>query len=336
MSVSAASQPAYSGGYSDPNQLVPVLPSENATTAAALNKDAKHLPLFQEGDDSPSFWDVLDVINPLQHIPVVNSLYQDLTGDTIGVGARLTGGALFGGAIGLLASAIGCIVEEETGDSVGGHILALFEGDDQAATQVAEAKAEPAAAAVAAASPPAEAAGPAAPVITLPEAAPAAAAAPAAPMVFTVDGLVQASPSPTPVAPATAAKPASPAADQAAAGPASGRRFMPVPARTTHSAENAPPVVTVPVSNNSARSRVPITGRTAASGNQVNAGTTLAVQKAMAEQGLPAGVQHPMLAPDGQVAPGDWLQAMNGALDKYQKAGSLAERAQAPTSLELQ
>jgi hypothetical protein len=29
------------------------------------------------------FWDFVDIVNPLQHIPVVNTIYRELTGDTV-------------------------------------------------------------------------------------------------------------------------------------------------------------------------------------------------------------------------------------------------------------
>jgi hypothetical protein len=41
----------------------------------------KSFSLF--GDDGLSFWDVLDVFNPLQHIPLLNSVYREVTGDQI-------------------------------------------------------------------------------------------------------------------------------------------------------------------------------------------------------------------------------------------------------------
>lgn len=132
MSVSAAS--SYQN-VSLRDSLVPTLPSENAVTAAEAEKtngsaDAKHLSMFADGDDEPSFWDFLDVINPLQHIPIISDLYQELTGDKIGVAARLAGGALFGGPLGLIGAAANCVLEESTGKDAGGHMLALFEGDD--------------------------------------------------------------------------------------------------------------------------------------------------------------------------------------------------------------
>lgn len=75
--------------------------------------------------DGFSFGDLLDVVNPLQHIPVISTLYRDLTGDDIGHAARVLGGALFGGPIGAAASFANVVIDEVTGDDLGGHALAL-------------------------------------------------------------------------------------------------------------------------------------------------------------------------------------------------------------------
>ena len=55
-------------------------------------------------DQSFGFSDIVDMINPLQHIPVVSNLYQSATGDTMGSVAQIVGGAIFGGPIGALVS----------------------------------------------------------------------------------------------------------------------------------------------------------------------------------------------------------------------------------------
>lgn len=47
-----------------------------------------------------SFADLIDVINPLQHIPGVAELYRKVTGDQISEGARYAGNALYGLALG--------------------------------------------------------------------------------------------------------------------------------------------------------------------------------------------------------------------------------------------
>lgn len=81
--------------------------------------------------DGFNFSDLLDVINPLQHIPIVSNLYRNITGDDIGQVPRVIGGALFGGAIGFVASLLNAIVDEETGKDVGEHAIAMLFGDSE-------------------------------------------------------------------------------------------------------------------------------------------------------------------------------------------------------------
>jgi hypothetical protein len=98
--------------------------------------------LWQDRKEGLSFGDLLDIINPLQHIPVVSSVYRMITGDEIGVGARLAGGALFGGPFGALAAGAVAAFEGASGKSVDQHVAALFEDapeDAPAAPQIAEA-----------------------------------------------------------------------------------------------------------------------------------------------------------------------------------------------------
>jgi len=84
-------------------------------------------------DSGFSFGDLLDVINPLQHIPVISTLYRHLTGDTIGTGAKLAGDTLYGGVTGLICSAADSAFEEVTGKGVGDTVYAALFGDDKVA-----------------------------------------------------------------------------------------------------------------------------------------------------------------------------------------------------------
>ncbi len=95
-------------------------------------------------EDGPSFKDMLDTINPLQHIPVVSTLYQSLTGDKPSTGAQIAGGALFGGALGLFGSVINSIVESQTGADIGGNIMAAITGTPTPGPQTVAAAEEPA------------------------------------------------------------------------------------------------------------------------------------------------------------------------------------------------
>ena len=108
------------------------------------------------GSDGIGFDDVLQVVNPLQHIPIVGSIYRALTGDTLTPGARMAGGALYGGPIGLVAAIGANIFEEASGGTVESTVLALFDGDGPPGAPVAVAalaadEARPAAAAAPAA-----------------------------------------------------------------------------------------------------------------------------------------------------------------------------------------
>ena len=84
-------------------------------------------PLF--GEDGFSFADFLDIINPLQHLPIVSTVYRELSGDQIDMGARLVGGTLFGGPIGFFAAFTNGVLEEETGHDAGGLLFATLFGD---------------------------------------------------------------------------------------------------------------------------------------------------------------------------------------------------------------
>jgi hypothetical protein len=88
---------------------------------------------------SVGFDDLLDVVNPLQQLPVVSSVYREATGESISIPARLAGGFLFGGLPGLIGSAAMVAFEEVTGDSVLGHIGSLLEDGTETAAEGAPA-----------------------------------------------------------------------------------------------------------------------------------------------------------------------------------------------------
>ena len=88
---------------------------------------AKPPPPFW-GDDGFTFGDLIDLLNPLHHIPLVGSLYRGITGDEIAPGPRILGGALFGGgpigaAIAIASGAANATLEQKTGRDMGGHVL---------------------------------------------------------------------------------------------------------------------------------------------------------------------------------------------------------------------
>lgn len=88
-----------------------------------------------------SFGDVLDVINPLQHIPVVGMIYRGLTGDTISAAAQIIGGGLFGGPLGAVAGTASAIISRQTGQSPAAALMGAFH-DDPSSSRTAQSYAD--------------------------------------------------------------------------------------------------------------------------------------------------------------------------------------------------
>ncbi len=114
------------------------------TVASAEDVKDKALADGKTTDDGLTFADLLDTINPLQHLPIIAPLYREITGDTISPAARIIGGGLFGGPLGLVASMVDAAIEDGTGRDIGGNLVALVKGDPlgkEAMQNIAKAKA---------------------------------------------------------------------------------------------------------------------------------------------------------------------------------------------------
>src|ERR1700722_14980046 len=110
-------------------------------TSLSLNVAMPSLPPFASAADAPadaapsdstefSFHNLVSIFNPLQHIPVVSTLYRALTGDTIGPLERVAGDTLYGGWMGLASSVANLVFEKETGKDFGDSVLAFVEKGD--------------------------------------------------------------------------------------------------------------------------------------------------------------------------------------------------------------
>lgn len=97
-------------------------------------------------DNDFSFDDVLDILNPLQHIPVLSAYYRTETGDDIKPVARVAGDILFGAVTGSLvisglASVVTAAYEQQTGEEPVVQVADALFGRNKAepATMLAEA-----------------------------------------------------------------------------------------------------------------------------------------------------------------------------------------------------
>jgi len=84
-------------------------------------------------DDDFSFHDLLSIVNPLQHFPVVSTIYRTVTGDTIKPFERVAGDTLYGGVWGFVSSVANIAFQQITGKDFGDTALALLEGNDDTA-----------------------------------------------------------------------------------------------------------------------------------------------------------------------------------------------------------
>ncbi len=129
----------------------------NDTTAAdnVTGPDSRRYTQFDRsatdaGTATMSFGDFLDMINPLEHIPVVSSVYRAMTDEQINPVSRVVGDVIYGGLIGGASAVLGGIsavadagLESQTGKDSGGLAMAALFGPDGAkepATQLASAR----------------------------------------------------------------------------------------------------------------------------------------------------------------------------------------------------
>ena len=75
--------------------------------------------------------DLIDIINPLQHLPGIAQIYREITGDEISGAAQGMGSALYGGPIGLLTGTANAAMRQATGQDLGGKIFAALRNEPE-------------------------------------------------------------------------------------------------------------------------------------------------------------------------------------------------------------
>ncbi|MDQ6959648.1 MAG: hypothetical protein Q9M27_01365, partial [Mariprofundaceae bacterium] len=110
-----------------------------ASPATPVNTVAAKKPsgLWETG--SFSFRDIIDAINPLQHIPIISTIYRKLTGDSMGYASRIVGDTLFGGVFGsfisgLVSAVANVFMDAATGKDIGEHMVAAVMPETAPAT----------------------------------------------------------------------------------------------------------------------------------------------------------------------------------------------------------
>jgi len=121
------------------------VPDITAATSHSVSLAPAKARTDSPAHESLGFGDLLDAINPLQHIPIIGTLYRAITGDKMSPIAEIAGGALFGGIVGAVTSLADVVFTQATGkrfgEGAGDRVLAwLGIGNSGSGTQIADAK----------------------------------------------------------------------------------------------------------------------------------------------------------------------------------------------------
>ena len=110
-------------------------------TDLTLKPTAAPLPTRPATDPAPAGWggdgfgfnDFLDLINPLQHVPGVSTLYRAVTGDAIADEARFIGHIVYGGPLGLIAATAETLATDRDGRGLSENLAAWWGGEAETA-----------------------------------------------------------------------------------------------------------------------------------------------------------------------------------------------------------
>lgn len=78
---------------------------------------------FSFGSNGLDINDGFDTFNILQHVPIVSTVYQESSGQSISAISKLSGGYIYGGPIGLAFSALDIAVEHMSGKSISDQLV---------------------------------------------------------------------------------------------------------------------------------------------------------------------------------------------------------------------
>jgi hypothetical protein len=110
-------------------------PAGKTSGATAPTADDTNQPTEQH---ESFFHHLLDVVNPLQHLPIIGTIYRAITGEKLDAVEKIAGDTLYGGLWGAVSSIADVAFEGLTGKSFEDTALALFKSDDK--TRVASTK----------------------------------------------------------------------------------------------------------------------------------------------------------------------------------------------------
>jgi len=106
-------------------------PARTETRAESVTSTATKAADTGDKDEEGFFDHLLDVVNPLQHIPIIGTIYRAITGDKIGSVEKIMGGTLYGGMWGAISSIADVAFKGITGKSFEDTALSLLKSDSK-------------------------------------------------------------------------------------------------------------------------------------------------------------------------------------------------------------
>lgn len=98
--------------------------------AARVDTASTAVAKAESGEKKESFFQhILDVINPLQHLPIIGTIYRAATGERLDPVEKIGGSALYGGLWGAVTAVADVAFEAITGKSVEDTVMAWFRSD---------------------------------------------------------------------------------------------------------------------------------------------------------------------------------------------------------------
>ena len=115
-----------------------IVPEKGAPKAIGSEGNIEDEGFQVFGEDGFTFMDFLDIINPLQHIPIVATLYREMSGDDLDPGSRVIGDTLFMGPVGTVAALANVMIDDATGMDMGEHVMAFFDDGTSGPPEVSD------------------------------------------------------------------------------------------------------------------------------------------------------------------------------------------------------
>ena len=106
------------------------------TFALSTKLETKKTASFELfGADGFTTSDAIDIVNPLQHLPIIGPLYREFTGDSLDPFSRIVGNTLFFGTFGAAFSSINVAIEVMTGKDMVSNVIAEINDENAKTTE---------------------------------------------------------------------------------------------------------------------------------------------------------------------------------------------------------